>query len=580
MIINYVLIGLVVFLILLVIYAKFYTKSSKDIAFVRTGMFGQRIVLTGGALALPIFHQTTPVNMNTIKLEIERKENNGFITSDKMRVDIKVDFYVRVFGNSESVALAAQTLGARTLNPKSVQDLMEGKFVDAMRSTSAGMTLEDLQSKGKEFTDKVYKLTENVVTKNGLELESVSLSRLDQTSKKFFDPGNTFDAEGLIKITEETEASRKKRNEIEKDTELKIEQTNLNVEEKSLEIKRQSEYARIQTEMEISTRRAEQSAEIAKAQAASKRITSEHEITENEQVEKTKLKSDQAVQKDRIITEKSLREADLEKSRVIQISEIEKQKAVKIAEENQQIELFKKQKERAESALSTRESEAKAATAEEQITTARELARAEREKSIALLKSRRLAEEKSLATTIAAEAEKIAATDSSKAKEIIANAEATAERVKRLAEADGLKKLNEAANTLTSEQVDMKVKLDIVKRLPDIIKESVKPIENIEGIKIVDVNGLGINTNDGSVLQKNGNGGGTGSGSKDSGDVVDRVVEGALRYRTQAPILDKLVKEVGLINDGESLSDIVTGKSKLITGRVKDHDKSSGKKVK
>ena len=73
MIINYVLIGLVVFLILLVIYAKFYTKSSKDIAFVRTGMFGQRIVLTGGALALPIFHQTTPVNMNTIKLEIERK---------------------------------------------------------------------------------------------------------------------------------------------------------------------------------------------------------------------------------------------------------------------------------------------------------------------------------------------------------------------------------------------------------------------------------------------------------------------------------------------------------------------------
>ncbi len=578
MIINYVLIGLVVFLILLVIYAKFYTKSSKDIAFVRTGMFGQRIVLTGGALALPIFHQTTPVNMNSIKLEIERKENNGFITKDKMRVDIKVDFYVRVFGNTDSVALAAQTLGARTLNPKSVQDLMEGKFVDAMRSTSAGMTLEELQTKGKEFTDRVYKLTENVVTKNGLELESVSLSRLDQTSKKFFDPGNTFDAEGLIKITEETEASRKKRNEIEKDTELKIEQTNLNVEEKSLEIKRQSEYARIQTEMEISTRRAEQSAEIAKAQAESKRVSSEHEITENEQVEKTKLKSDQAVQKDRINTEKSLREADLEKSRVIQITEIEKQKAVKIAEENQQIELFKKQKERAESALSTRESEAKAVTAEEQITTARELARAEREKSIALLKSRRLAEEKSLATTIAAEAEKIAATDSSRAKEIIANAEATAERVKRLAEADGLKKLNEAANTLTSEQVEMKVKLDIVKRLPDIIKESVKPIENIEGIKIVDVNGLGINNNDGSVLTKNGNGGGTGSGSKDSGDVVDRVVEGALRYRTQAPILDKLVKEVGLINDGESLSDIVTGKSKLITGKAKDHDKSSGKK--
>ena len=73
--INWILIGLVVFLILLVIFAKFYQKSSKDIAFVRTGMFGQKIVLTGGALAIPIVHQTTPVNMNTLKLEIERKES-------------------------------------------------------------------------------------------------------------------------------------------------------------------------------------------------------------------------------------------------------------------------------------------------------------------------------------------------------------------------------------------------------------------------------------------------------------------------------------------------------------------------
>ena len=225
--INWILIGLVVFLILLVIFAKFYQKSSKDIAFVRTGMFGQKIVLTGGALAIPIVHQTTPVNMNTLKLEIERKESNGIITKDKMRVDIKTDFYVRVVGDKESVSLAAQTLGARTLNPKSVQELMEGKFVSAMRSVISDMTLDNLQSSSLKFTNEVHKLVENVVTKNGLELESVSLSKLDQTSKEFFDPGNTFDAEGLIKITEETEASRKKRNDIQKSTELKIEQTNL-----------------------------------------------------------------------------------------------------------------------------------------------------------------------------------------------------------------------------------------------------------------------------------------------------------------------------------------------------------------
>ena len=385
--VNYILIGLVVFLILLVIFAKFYQKSSKDIAFVRTGLFGQRIVLTGGALAIPIFHQTTPVNMNTLKLEVERKENNGLITKDKMRVDVNTAFYVRVIGNKDSVSLAAQTLGSRTLNPKSVQDLMDGKFVSAMRTTAAEMTLEELQTNGRQFTDQVHSQIENVVSKNGLELESVSLSRLDQTSKEFFDPSNTFDAEGLIKIAEETEASRKKRNEIQKNTELKIEQINLDTEEKSLEIKRKSEFARIQTEMEINSRRAGQNAEIAKAQAESKKLSSEYEIKENEETEKLKIQSDQEIQKDRLESEKVLRQLDLDKSKNIQISEIDKQKMVKIAEEDQSIELYKKQKERAESAISTRESEAKAAVAEEQIITAREMAKTEREKTVALLKS-------------------------------------------------------------------------------------------------------------------------------------------------------------------------------------------------
>ena len=46
---NWVLIVLVLLLILLVIFAKFYQRSSKDVAFVRTGLGGEKIVLTGGA---------------------------------------------------------------------------------------------------------------------------------------------------------------------------------------------------------------------------------------------------------------------------------------------------------------------------------------------------------------------------------------------------------------------------------------------------------------------------------------------------------------------------------------------------
>ena len=69
---NLVLIFLILFLILLVLFSKFYQRSSTDVAFVRTGMGGEKIVLTSGAMAIPIIHQVTPVNMNTLRLNVER----------------------------------------------------------------------------------------------------------------------------------------------------------------------------------------------------------------------------------------------------------------------------------------------------------------------------------------------------------------------------------------------------------------------------------------------------------------------------------------------------------------------------
>jgi len=562
---NMILIGLVVLLILIVIYAKFYQRSSKDVAFVRTGFGGERIVLTGGALAIPIIHQTTPVSMSTLRLVVERAREKGLVTKDKMRVDIETAFYVRVAGTKEGVALAAQTLGPRTLNSQSIQELMSGKFVDAMRTATAEMTLDELHSNAKAFTDRVAEMINDVVTMNGLELESVSLSNMDQTEKQYFDPNNTFDAEGLIKIARETEESRKTRNEIERSSELKIEQTNLAAEEKSLEVRRQSEYARMQTDYEIAQRRASQTAEIAKAQAESKRQSSEAEISEREAIEKLRLGSEQAVSMERIATERTLREAELEKSKTLEVIEIDRQRALKIAEQEREIALLTKQQERAKVSEATRSAEAKAATAEELVDTAREVARAEREKAVAALKSQRIAEEKAIATKIAAEAEKLAAKDLASAMEVIANAEAAAERVRRLAEAEGRQRINEAANILSSEQVEMQVKLDVIKSLPDIIRESVKPIENIDGIKIIDVGGL----NGEGAVSGNGDGGGASATTSGGGDgnLVDRAVSGALRYRTHAPIIDSLIQEVGLANGGETLTDLVTGKSPLVSGK-------------
>jgi uncharacterized membrane protein YqiK len=557
---NWILIVLVLLLILLIIFAKFYQRSSKDVAFVRTGLGGERVVLTGGALAIPIVHQTTPVNMHTLRLDVERAKERALITRDRMRVDLHTAFYVRVVASREAVALAAQTLGARTLNSESIQELMEGKFVDAMRTAAAELSLDELHANGRAFIDRVRSLIQDDVTKNGLELESVSLSSMDQTAKQYFDPSNTFDAEGLVRITKETEQSRQTRNEIEKATELKIQSTNLDAEEKSLVVKRQSEYARLQAEYEIATRRSEQSAQIASMRAEQERKASEAEIGQAEIVAKAKLLSEQVIEEERIRKDQIIRKAEIDKASLVDVETIKLDELIKKASEDRAISLLVKQKERAEATKATSEAEAAAAVAEETVATAREVARAEREQKIGVSKAERIAQEKAIATKLAAEAERVSAADIAKAKEIIAAADAAAERIKLLAEAEGRREINEAANVLSDNQVTMQLKLALVRSLPDIIRESVKPLENIEGIKIIDIAGIGPAA--GGLH----NGGGetpSGGGPQGGGDLIDRAVSGALRYRVQGPIVDGLLREVGLIDEKGGLASMVGNVSGL-----------------
>ncbi len=121
-----------------------YLRSSKERAFVRTGLGGQKVVLDGGAFVLPIVHDVIPVNMNTLKLEVSRGRDKALITRDRMRVDVIAEFYVRVQAGPDAVAAAAQTLGQRTLQPEQLEALIEGKFVDALRTVAAEMTMEEL----------------------------------------------------------------------------------------------------------------------------------------------------------------------------------------------------------------------------------------------------------------------------------------------------------------------------------------------------------------------------------------------------------------------------------------------------
>ena len=223
--ISYLIItGVILFAFIMVgvIIARLYRRSTKEQSFVRTGFGGQAVIMNGGALVLPVLHELIWVNMNTLRLEVKREKQDSLITKDKMRVDVGVEFYVRVNPTEEAIAAAAQTLGARTLHADELRTLIEGKFVAALRACAAQMDMAEMHEHRSRFVQSVQSIVVEDLAKNGLELESSSLTHFNQTKIEYFDPQNAFDAEGLTRLTEQTENRRKERNQIERETAVSI----------------------------------------------------------------------------------------------------------------------------------------------------------------------------------------------------------------------------------------------------------------------------------------------------------------------------------------------------------------------
>jgi len=145
-----------------------YRRSTKEVAFVRTGFLGEKVVIDGGAFVWPIIHDITPVNMNTLPLGVQREKESALITMDRMRVDVDAEFYVRVRPTAEAVSIAGATLGRRTLQAENLHALLAGKFESALRAIAGEMTLEELHQQRGVYVNRVAELAQEALTKNGL----------------------------------------------------------------------------------------------------------------------------------------------------------------------------------------------------------------------------------------------------------------------------------------------------------------------------------------------------------------------------------------------------------------------------
>ena len=522
--------------------SKLYQRSTSEISFVRTGFLGLRVCISGGALVIPVLHEITRVNMNTMRIGVSHRDREALITQDRLRINVDADFYVRVEPTAEAVDAAARTLGSRTLSVDAMRQLLSARFDDALRTAAAEASMESLHEHRSAFASRVRELASQGIDTSGLQIDSVSISMLDQASREFFNPNNAFDAAGLTKLTEAIEQRRRRRNEIEREAQVEIQRQSLTAERQMLELQKEEEYARLLQERDIAIRRAQEQAQVSIESAQWRKTSQVADLTATETVEKAKLVSESVVREEKLRVEQQVREVEIAKALALEVAETRRRRALELEQQRNEIEIAEHSRQRNEALAAAEASRAVAVKAEEGVITARELERAQRDKALQRVAVEREVEAKGLAIVQQAQAEKEAAEKRADSLRTVAQAESDAERMRQAAadaryevEARGRRALNEAENAMTPEAMQLRIRLATLERVEAVVRESARPLEKISEIKIVHVDGLS---------------GATGAGSPEHGaSVSDQVMSSALKYKLQAPLVDALLESAGIARD-------------------------------
>lgn len=521
------LVAIVVAIIVLVVgilfLNRFYKKGSREVALIRTGFGGQRIVMERGCIALPIVHRISEVNMKTMRLEIERKGERSIITNDRLRVDAAAEFYVRVNPADEGVTTAAQALAGKSFRASDLAETLEGKLVDAMLSVAARYTMDELQDRRGEYVREVSEALSPTLALNGLLLENVALTRLDQTPFSALDENNAFNAVGMRRLSEIIATSRKARAAIDSEADVAVRQSQLEATKRKYIIDQESELAHQSQQQEIESRRAESQAEIAEQQSLAERRR----------------------EAARISRDKSVKEAEIARDREVRRLEVESEMNTQTARHEREVALAAKRIDEAKARAAAFLEEAKKVSAEAGVETAKVIAEAERQKNLALIRATEEAEVDD--TRVASETGTIMAM--AKAKAEATDIASTAKRIEMLAEAEGKRALVEADNNQSEQLMRLKLDMARIKALPEVVSRMTKPAEKIDSIRINHISGM-----DGS------SGKGKGKGGKGSdGAPINQVVDSVLSMALQLPAIRKLGEDIGMnVGDGlQGLSETI-----------------------
>jgi uncharacterized membrane protein YqiK len=487
---------------------RFYRKSTRDVALVRTGFGGQKIVLSSGCLSLPFLHKVEEINMRTMRVEVKRAGEKSLITSDRIRIDVELDFYIRVQPTVDGVATAAQAIGARALSPEGLRNLMEGRFIDALQAVAAAGTMDSLHEKRGEFVAHVADRLRENLAQNGVLLDSVSLTRLDQAPFTSLDENNAFNAVGMRQLAEIIAVNKKQRTQIESDAEIAVRETQLEATKRRLTLQQEEEQARIVQSLEIEKSKASSTAAAAKVR------------------EDAMAASEGA----RIGRERETKALELNKQKELDKLEIDARLSSEVQKVDSAIRLAGKHADEAKAQAEAERARTEVVLAQEHVQTERERAMADRSREISLKR----ALEEGEVEAAKAETEALVALKRAEADSHAMRTRAEGDRLRLLAESEGNLARIAAENSRSDGLMKLELERYRLDKLPGIISEMMKPVEKIEGIRIHQISGLGIGS---------GNAGGTADGG--ARPAVNQVLDSILGVALQLPALKSIGESIG-----------------------------------
>ena len=64
---------------------RLYRRATREVSLVKTGSGGKKVIMDGGTIVIPLLHEISPVNMKTLRLEVQLGERGRTLPMEHLK---------------------------------------------------------------------------------------------------------------------------------------------------------------------------------------------------------------------------------------------------------------------------------------------------------------------------------------------------------------------------------------------------------------------------------------------------------------------------------------------------------------